>query len=146
MSVEPALRNRGGRRLDRAVADDRSQARIVVELRLVRVAEALVLRRVDRVPRIAGDVPADRRLVLQRIEVFGLAAEQVEHGAILEQSAQLAFADEAREVGTEQRRKDRVRLRIDERLHDGAGLDLAERHRLLDEFEARAAAAPASAA
>ena len=88
------------------------------------------------VPRIAGDPPADRRLVLERIEIFGLAAQQIEHRAILEEAAQLSFAHEAREIGAEQRREDRVRLGVDQSLHDRAGLDLAERHRLLDEFDA----------
>ena len=92
-------------------------------------------RRVDRVPRVPGDIPANRSLVLQRIEVFRLAAQQVDDGTILEQPAQLPFADEAREVGSEQRRKNRVGLRVDQRLHHRAGVDLAERHRLFDEFE-----------
>ena len=39
------------------------------------------------VPGIAGDVPADRRLVLQRIEIFRLAGQQVEHLDALEQAA-----------------------------------------------------------
>src|SRR2546422_972026 len=94
-----AKRRDGG--LDRAVADDRPEPRIVVELRLVRVAEALVRRRVDRIPGITGDIPADRRFVLQRVEIFGLAAQQIENRTVLEQPAQLAFADrsEERRVG-----------------------------------------------
>jgi len=47
---------------------------------------------------------------------------------------------EAREVGAEQRREDRVGLGVDQCLHDRAGLDLAERHCLLDELDAPAGA------
>ena len=130
------LADRSGGGLHRAVADDGAEARIVVELRAVGVAKPLVLDGLDRVPRIARDPPADRRLVLQRIEVLGLAAEQVEHRAALEEAAQLPFAHEAGEVGAEQRREDGVGLRVEHRFDDGAGVDLAERHRLLDELDA----------
>src|SRR5689334_24172649 len=47
------------------------------------------------------------RLLLQWIEIFGLAAKQVEHRPVVEQTAQPAFADEACEVGAEERREDR---------------------------------------
>src|SRR6185503_15547191 len=99
----PRFADRGGRRLDGAVADDRTETRIFVELRLVRVEKALVLGRLNRIPRVAGDPPSDRGFVLQRIEVFGLAAQQVEDRPSLEQSPELALANETSEIRTEQR-------------------------------------------
>ncbi len=95
-----------------------------------------MLRRVDRVPRVTRHPPADRRLVLQRVQVLGLAAQQVEHRTALEQAAQFALTDEARKVGAEQRREDRVGLGVEHRLHDRSRVDLAEGHRLLDELDA----------
>ena len=95
-----------------------------------------MLGRVDRVPGIAGDVPALRRLVLQRIEILGLAAQQVEHLDALEQAARVALAHEPREIGAEERGEDRVGLGVGQRLHHRAGVDLAERRRLLgDELD-----------
>src|SRR5947208_1265507 len=58
------LGNRRCRSLDRTVTNDRSKPRIITVLRLIGIAKSLVRGRVDCVPRIAGDVPADRRLVL----------------------------------------------------------------------------------
>src|SRR5262249_35006393 len=104
-------------------------ARVVVPALAVGVEEALVLGRVDRVPGVAGYPPALGRLVLQGIEVLGLAAEQIDHLAALEQATRAALAHEAREVPGEERREDRVGLRIGERLHDRAGVELAERGR-----------------
>src|SRR5690349_22417162 len=48
----------GSDRLQRDVADERAEARVVVVALLVRADERLVLRRVDLVPRIAGHDPA----------------------------------------------------------------------------------------
>src|SRR5207244_12973120 len=103
---------------DRAVPNDRAEPRVFAELRLVGIAEALVFARFDRIPRIARDPPADGGFLLQRIEVLGFAAQQVEYGPTLEQSAHLAFTYEPRKVGAAQRREDRVRLRVDARLYD----------------------------
>src|SRR5207244_950556 len=73
------LGNARGDRLHRDIADERTEARIVtVEALLVGRDERLVCRRVDLVPRIAGDDPALRRFVLQRIEILGLAGEQAD--------------------------------------------------------------------
>src|SRR5215469_1215839 len=94
--------------------------------------------RVDRVPRVARDPPADRRFLLERIKVFGLTAQQVEYRPILEQAAQLALAYEAGEVGREQRREDRVGLRVKHRLHNRPRVDLAQRDGELDELDAAA--------
>ena len=71
-----------------------------------------MLGRLDVVPGIARDVPADRRLVLERIEIFRLAGQQVEHFHSLEQPALLALAHELREIGAEQRGEDRVGLGV----------------------------------
>src|SRR5919201_606039 len=92
------LRNPGGDRLQRDVPDERSEARIVLVALLVRGYERLVLGRVDLVPRIAGDDPAHGRVLLQRIQVLGLARKQAHHRLTLEQSACRALAHEAREV------------------------------------------------
>src|SRR4051812_4365209 len=56
------LGDAGGERLERDVTDERAEARVVVEALLVGGDEALVRRRVDLVPRIAGDDPAFRHL------------------------------------------------------------------------------------
>ena len=96
-----------------------------------------MLGRGDVRPGIAGDIPAHRRLVLQGIEIFRLAAEQIDHGPIAEQPAQLAFAYEFGEVRREQRREDGVGLCLEQRLHDRSGVDLAEWNRDLDELDRR---------
>ena len=97
-----------------------------------------MLRGLDLLPRVAGHVPAFGRLVLERIEVLGLAREQVEHDRVLEQAPRIALAHELGEVGAEQRGEDRVGLGVCERLRDRAGVDLAQRRRLLgDELHAR---------
>src|SRR3546814_18979534 len=57
----------------------------LLELLLIGIEELLMLRRGDPVPGITGDIPADRGFVLQRIEVFRLAGQQVEHRLALEQ-------------------------------------------------------------
>src|SRR5437763_8083913 len=67
------LGDAGGERLHGDVADERAEPRIVVVALLIGGDERLVLGRADLVPGVAGDDPADRRLVLQRIEVLGLA-------------------------------------------------------------------------
>ncbi len=90
-----------------------------------------MLGRLDVVPGIARDVPADRRLVLQRIEIFRFASEQVEHLDALEQPALLALAHELGEIGAEQRGEDRLGLGVGQRLGHRAGIDLAQGRRLL---------------
>jgi len=72
-SVEPAFLIAAAAAI-RAVADDRAEARVVFEARLVGLEELGVLGCRDRVPRVAGDIPANGRLVLQRVEIFRLAA------------------------------------------------------------------------
>src|ERR1051325_3828219 len=74
-----------GERLHRDVADQRSQARVVAIALLVGIHERLVLGRIDLVPRVTGDDPALRRLVLQRIEIFRLAGQETDHRFSLEQ-------------------------------------------------------------
>src|SRR5215831_18149662 len=137
LAVEaPRLPDRRGGGHHRGVADDRSRPRVVVPALAVGVEEAPVLRRVDRVPGIARDPPAFGRLVLQRIEVLGLAAEEIQHLAALEQPARLALAHEAREVAGEERGEDRVGLRVGERLDHRSRVELAERSGLLgDELD-----------
>ena len=90
-----------------------------------------MFRRFDRVPGIAGDDPALRRLFLERIEIFRLAGEERNHGAILEQAAGIAFAHELDEVGAEGDVEDRFRIGLRERLHHRTCIDLAERRPLL---------------
>ena len=85
----------------------------------------------DFIPRVAGHVPALGRLVLERVEIFGLSRKQVEHDGVFEQAAGVALAHEFLQVGAEQRTKYRVRLRVDQRLHDRARIDLPEGRRLL---------------
>src|SRR3546814_15635757 len=60
-----------------------------------------MLRRVDGVPGVAGDDPALRRLLAERVEVLRLAGQQAQHGAVLEQLAQVALAHEAGEIAAE---------------------------------------------
>src|SRR5581483_8414892 len=67
------LLDAGGERLQRDIADQLSEARIVVVALLICGDERLVLGRVDLVPRIAGDDPALGRIFLERVEVLGLA-------------------------------------------------------------------------
>jgi hypothetical protein len=104
LSVVAGLLQPGRDRLDRGVADHRADARRVVELLAVGLDELLVLGRIDRVPRVAGDHPVLRRLAAQRIEVFGLAGQQRHDLAPLEQAARIALAHELAEVGGEQAR------------------------------------------
>ena len=95
-----------------------------------------MLGRLDAVPRVAGDDPAVGRLVLQRVEVLGLAGQHAHHLAVLEQAARVALAHELRQVGAEQHVEDRVGLGVGQRLHHAAGIDLAQRRRLLgDELD-----------
>src|SRR5215472_1520438 len=58
-----------------AVADDRSLPRIILVLGSVGVEKPLVLGRADGRPWIASDVPADGCLVLERVQIFGLAPQ-----------------------------------------------------------------------
>src|SRR5574337_1236118 len=92
------LADAGGDRLDLAVADHRALARVVVVLRLVRLQERIVRGRVDAVPGVAGDDPSIRRVVLQRVEVFGLAGQHADHRAALEQASDVSLAHELGEV------------------------------------------------
>ena len=72
----------------------------------------------------------------ERIEIFRLARQQAHHGAILEDAARIALAHELGEVAAEQHVEDRVRLGVVDRLRHRAGVDLAERRRLLgDELD-----------
>src|SRR5687768_3469212 len=133
----PGFADRVGHRIHRGVADHRALARVVLPALLVGVAEALVLRRVDLAPGIAGDPPAFGGFVLERVEVLRLAGEQVDHRDVPEQTARISLAHELLQVGGEQRAEDGIGPRLGERLHHRAGLDLAERRRLLgDELDA----------
>ena len=97
-----------------------------------------MLGRVDLVPGIAGDDPARGRLVLQRIEIFRLAAQEIDHDAIFECAAGRALADEFGQIAGKQRAENRIRLGVIDGLRHRAGIDLAERGRLLgDEFHVR---------
>src|SRR5581483_6713596 len=90
------LLDAGGDRLQRDVADQRAEPRVVVVALLVRADEGLVFRRIDLVPRIAGDDPALGRVLPQRIEVFGLTGKQADDRLALEQAARRSLAHEAR--------------------------------------------------
>ena len=125
------LGDAGGERVDGVVADHRAQPRIVVPAFLICGDKRLVRRRVDRLPGIAGDRPSDRRLLLERIEIFRLAGEQADDGAVLERAAGRALAHQLGEVRSEQDVEDGVGLGVVDCLHHGAGIDLAERRRLL---------------
>ena len=109
-----------------------------MELGLVGFQERGVLRRLDAIPRIAGDDPAIRRVALERIEILRLAGQQAHHFAPLEQAAGIPFTHELREVGAEQHVEDRIRLGIGQRLYHAARIDLAQRCRLVGhEFHVR---------
>ena len=69
-----------------------------------------MLGRSDLVPWIAGDDPADGRLVLERIEIFRFAAEQIHHDAILKDAASVTLTDECGQVATEQGAEDSIGL------------------------------------
>ena len=77
VSVEPGLLDARGERHDRRVADHRAEPRIVV-VALAGRQRRTPCARASGSPYhgIAGDDPADRRLVLQRVEVLGLAGQQ----------------------------------------------------------------------
>ena len=105
---------------------------------MVRDEERLVFGSVDAVPGIARHQPAFRRFVLERVDVFGFARQKAHHLAPLEQAADVAFTHEARKISAEQHVENRVRPRVREGLHHGAGLDTAQGRRLLtDEFHIR---------
>src|SRR6185503_2999412 len=132
------LADRVRHRVHGGIADHRSLPRVILPALLISVAEAPVLRRVDLAPRVPGHPPAIRGLVLQRIEVLGLAGEQVEHRRVLEQPARVSFAHEFLQVGGEERAEDGIGLRFGQRLDHRAGFDLAEGRGLLgDELDAR---------
>src|SRR6185436_410770 len=131
------LADRVGHRIHGGIADHRALARVILPALLIGVAEALVLRRVDLAPRVPGHPPAIGGLVLQRLEVLGLAGDQVEYRRVLEQPARVSFAHEFLQVGGEQRAEDGIGLRLGKRLDYGTGLDLAEGRGLLgDELDA----------
>ncbi|MNU98443.1 hypothetical protein D3C71_885510 [compost metagenome] len=90
-----------------------------------------MLRRLDAVPGVAGDDPAVRRFVLERVHVFGLARQQADHFTALEQATRVAFAHKLGQVGTEQHVEDRIRLGVGQGLHHATRIDLAQRGRLL---------------
>ena len=113
------------------IADHRAKPRIIVPTLLIGRHEGRMRRRLDRVPRIAGNDPSDRRLVLERIEIFRLAREQAHDGAVLERAPRGALAHELGEVAAEQHVENGVGLGVVYRLHDGPGIDLAERRGLL---------------
>ena len=60
-----------------------------------------MLRRLDRVPGIAGDDPPFRRFVLQRMRYSGSPVRTRDHRAILEQASRIALAHELHEIGAE---------------------------------------------
>jgi hypothetical protein len=78
------LRDPGGQRLDRQIARRSNPCADSRGTVLIGGDERLVLRRRDFVPGIAGDDSAGRSLVLERIEIFRLAAEEVDDDAVLE--------------------------------------------------------------
>src|SRR5687767_2436208 len=110
----------------RGVAHDRALARVILPALLIGIAEGPVLGRVDLAPRVARDPPAVRSLVLERVEVLGLAGEQVEDHRALEEAPRISFAHELLQVGGEERAEDRVGPRLGERLHYGASIDFIQ--------------------
>ena len=118
------------RRLDGLVADDRAEPRVVLVLGLIGLEECIVFRRLDRVPGIAGNDPAFRRLLLERIEIFGLTGKEAHDRTALEQATSVAFAYELDEVRTEGDVEDRLGI-CGKCLHHRAGGDLALRRPLL---------------
>src|SRR5262249_816003 len=123
-------------RFHRQVANDRTEPRIVVVALLITSKESLVLGRIDLAPRIAGDDPAGRRFVLERIEIFRLTAQQIDHNAILKGAATATLAYKYGQVAAEQGTEDGIGLGIVDSLRHGAGIDLTERRRLIgDELD-----------
>src|SRR6516162_10997434 len=123
------LSDAGRERFHRQVADDRTEPRIVVVALLISSKESLG--RIDLAPGITGDDPAGRRLVLEWIEIFRLAAQQIDHNAILKGTASATLAYEYGQVAAEQGAEDGIGLGIVDCLRHRAGIDLAERRRLL---------------
>ncbi len=95
----------------------------------------------DALPGIAGNDPAFRRLVLQRVEIFGLPGEGAHHCFALERAACIGFAHQADKIGAEFRIKDCVGLRGQERVDGRPRINLAESRPLLShEYHVRAQA------
>jgi len=65
---------------------------------LIGVDESLVIGRIDRIPRIAGHDPTLGRLVFEGVEIFGLAGQKADHGAVFEGAARGAFTHQLGEV------------------------------------------------
>src|SRR6516162_2795901 len=105
------LSDAGRERFHRQVADDRTEPRIVVVALLISSKESLVLGRIDLAPGIAGDDPAGRCLVLEWIEIFRLAAQQIDHDAILKGAASATLAYEYGQVAAEQGAENRKSTR-----------------------------------
>ena len=123
-----------GRPLELVTRDDNGNAGDAV-----RVAEELLAR--EKVDALMGTFSSAVGLAVadfaRQRRAFFLAAEQIDHGPIAEQPAQLAFAYELGEVRREQRRENGVGLCLEQRLHDRSGVDLAEWNRDLDELDRR---------
>src|SRR3546814_7994175 len=69
-----------------------------------------MLRRLQRVPGIAGDDPALGRLILQRVDPLRLARQDADHRPPVEQAAGAALTDERRQIAAEQHVEDGVRI------------------------------------
>src|SRR5262249_49159066 len=96
------LGDAGSERVHGDVADHRTEARIIVPALLISRHEGRVRWCLNLLPRIAGDDPSDRGLVLERIEIFRLAREQADDSAVLEGAAGRALTNELGEVTSKQ--------------------------------------------
>ena len=118
-------------RLDHGVTHHRAQARIVFELGLVGLQEHFVLVGGNVVPGVAGDQPAIGGFVFERVQVLGLAGQQADHFAALEQATGIAFAHKFGQVGTKQDVEDGIGFGIGQGLNHATGIELAQRRGLL---------------
>ena len=114
------------------VAEQRGQAREIVVLRLIGFDEGQMLGRVDLIPGIARHDPAFRRLRTHRCEILRLAGQETQHRALLEEAAELSFADQLGLIAGEGRVEDAVGVGAQDGLRGRAGVDLTERRILLD--------------
>ena len=117
--------------LDHGVAHHRTQPGVILVFAVIGQEKGFVLGRLNAIPGVAGHDPAVRRFVAQRVQVLWLAGQHADHLAALKQATDVALAHKLGQISPEQHIENRVWPGIGQRLHHAAGVQLAERRRLL---------------